>query len=86
MAYQILSGEGVWVTSTPRPTLKALLDEHPLGVSFLTEYDGAVKWRKTPRDEALIAEISDTLAINEGRDSRNVANKVYDLLENRGVL
>lgn len=86
MAYQILSGGGEWMTQTPSDTLKALLDEYPLGVSFLTDGGKTVKWRKTPRDEALIADIHKAIVGYGPYPEGTAAGRVYELLENRGVL
>lgn len=83
MSYQVDSAfTSEWGKANPTDELKVLLDEYPNGVS-LTGSDGSVtNWRKTPRDEELVAEIADAININP----RNQAERVYDLLERRGVL
>lgn len=84
MAYETFGVDGKWIPITPRAALKALLDEYPDGVSFVNSMGSTVDWRKAPRDEALLSQMTDIILRDEWPDRK--AEDIYALLENRGVL
>ena len=77
-----------WKPSKPVPELAALLKWHGEGYTYtITAPDGEVtEWRTRPKDTDLINHIHDVININNHRPPKTIANKVYDLLEQRDLV
>jgi hypothetical protein len=72
-----------WVESDAVESLRNLLQEYPDTIVKL----GETEWRLKPKDEELIDQIMDIILYdNISFDHRSTAERIYELLEEKGLI